>query len=103
MTSGRFCVLVNSSDRSRDVFEIVFQNAEKMWVGCDWPRFAGFTTGQPDLYGFTSVSAKGPSDWRGELASQLDALPPEIEYVLRLDDDAFALSPVEGRKLNAVA
>jgi len=103
MIGGRFCVLVNSSDRSRDVFEIVFRNAEKMWAGCDWPRFAGFTTAHPDLYGFKSVAGKGPSDWRGELAGQLDALPPEIEYVLRLDDDAFALSPVDGRKLNAVA
>ena len=26
--AGRFCVLVNSSDRARDIFEIVFQNSE---------------------------------------------------------------------------
>ena len=103
MIDGSFCVLVNSSDRARDIFEVVFRNAEQMWRNCDWPRFAGFTTAQPELYGFKSVSAKKPSDWRGELADQLDALPPEIKYVLRLDEDAFACFPVDGRKLNAVA
>jgi hypothetical protein len=103
MTSGRFCVLVNSSDRARDIFEIVFRDAEKMWAGCEWPRFAGFTSAQPDLYGFRSVAARGPSDWRTELADQLDALPPEIEYVMRLEDDALFFSPVDGHKLNAIA
>jgi hypothetical protein len=103
MTAGRFCVLVNSSDRARDIFEIVFRDTETMWAGCDWPRFAGFTSAQPDLYGFRSVAAKGPSNWRGELADQLDALPPEIEYVLRLEDDALFFSPVDGHKLDAIA
>lgn len=96
-------MLVNSSDRARDIFEIVFQNAERMWTGCDWPRFAGFTSTQPDLYGFRSVAAKRPSDWRGELADQLDALPPKIEYVLHLQEDALCLSPVDGQKLNRIA
>jgi hypothetical protein len=103
MTSGRFCVLVNSSDRARDIFEIVFRDAEKIWARCDWPRFAGFTSAQPDLYGFRSVATRGPSDWRCEFADQLDALPPEIEYVLRLEDDALFFSPVDGHKLNAIA
>jgi hypothetical protein len=103
MTAGRFCVLVNSSDRARDIFEIVFQNSDRMWARCDWPRFAGFTTAHPDLYGFRSVAAKGSSDWRGELADQLDELPPEIEYVLRLEEDALCLSPVDGQKLNRIA
>ncbi len=103
MTAGRFCVLVNSSDRARDIFEIVYRDAERMWAGCDWPRFAGFTSAQPDLYGFRSVATRGQSDWRGELADQLDALPPEIEYVLRVEDDALLFSPVDGHKLNAIA
>lgn len=103
MTACRFCVLVNSSDRARDIFEIVYRDAERMWADCDWPRFAGFTSAQPDLYGFRSVATRGPSDWRGELADQLDALPPEIEYVLRLEDDALLFSPVDGRNLNAIA
>jgi hypothetical protein len=100
---GRFCVLVNSSDRARDIFEVVFLNASEMWRDCAWPRFAGFTSTQPGLYGFKPIAAKGPSDWRGELADQLDALPPEVEYVLRLDEDAFASFPVDGRKLDAIA
>lgn len=101
--ANRFCVLVNSSDRGRDIFEIVFRNAETMWRNCDWPRFVGSTSAQPDMYGFQSVAARGASDWRSELASQLDALPSEIAYVLRLEEDALFLSPVNGKKLEAIA
>jgi hypothetical protein len=34
--AGRFCALVSSSDRGRDIFEIVFQNSEAIWRSCDW-------------------------------------------------------------------
>ncbi len=101
--AGRLCVLVSSSDRARDVFEIVFQNSETMWRDCDWPRYVGFTSKHRDLYGFTAVAAKRPSDWRGELGDQLDSLPDEIEYVLRIDEDALFMSPVNGSELNAIA
>jgi hypothetical protein len=74
-SARRFCVLVTSSDRARDVFEIVFQNAESIWRDCDWPRFVGFTGKHSSLYGFQAVSAKGPSDWRQEVGDYLDALP----------------------------
>jgi hypothetical protein len=101
--AGRFCVFVSSSDRARDIFEIVFQNAETIWRDCDWPRYVGFTSKRPDIYGFTALAAKSPSDWRGELGDQLDLLPDEIEYVLRLDEDALFMSPVNGTELNAIA
>jgi hypothetical protein len=101
--ANRFCVLVNSSDRARDIFEIVFRNAETMWRDCNWPRFVGFTGAQADIYGFRSVAARGPSDWRSEFAGQLDSLPPEIAYVLRLEEDALVLSPVNGKKLEEIA
>jgi hypothetical protein len=100
---GRFCVLVTSSDRGRDVFEIVFQNAETIWQDCDWPRFVGFTSKHPNLYGFTALAAKGSSHWRQEVGDYLDDLPDEIEYVLRIDEDALFMSPVDGVKLNAIA
>ena len=102
-SAGRFCVLVTSSDRARDVFEIVFQNAESIWRDCDWPRFVGFTGKHSSLYGFQAVSAKGPSDWRQEVGDYLDALPEQIEYVLRIDEDALFMSPVNGGELNAIA
>jgi hypothetical protein len=102
-TAGRFCVLVNSSDRARDIFEIVFQNAEAIWRDCDWPRCVGFTNKHPDIYGFKAIAAKAPSDWRGELGDHLDNLPDEIEYVLRMDEDALIMSPVNGSELNAIA
>lgn len=102
-TAGRFCVLVNSSDRGKDIFEIVFKNAETMWRGCDWPRFVGFTTARSDIYGFKSLAARGSANWRSEFAEQLDSLPPEIAYVLRLEEDALFLSPVDGEKLEEIA
>jgi hypothetical protein len=101
--AGRFCVLVSSSDRARDVFEIVFQNAETIWRDCDWPRYVGFTSKHPDIYGFTALAAKCPSDWRGEFGDYLDSLPEETEYVLRMDEDALFMSPVNGPALNAIA
>jgi hypothetical protein len=102
-SAGRFCVLVTSSDRGRDIFEIVFQNAEAIWRDCDWPRFVGFTSKHPDLYGFTALAAKAPSEWRQEVGDYLDALPEQIEYVLRIDEDALFMSPVYASQLNAIA
>jgi hypothetical protein len=101
--SSRFCVFVSSSDRGRDIFEIVFRNAETIWRDCDWPRYVGFTSKHSDIYGFTAVAAKAPSNWQGELGDQLDSLPDHIEYVLRMDEDALFLAPVQRDKLNAVA
>jgi hypothetical protein len=102
-SAGRCCVLVTSSDRARDVFEIVFRNAESIWRDCDWPRFVGFTSKHPNLYGFQAVAANGPSDWRQEVDDYLDALPEQIEYVLRIDEDALFMTPVDGNTLNAIA
>jgi len=101
--AGRFCVFVSSSDRARDVFGVVFRNSETIWRDCKWPRYVGFTSKHPDMYGFTAVAAKRPSDWRGEFGDQLDCLPDAIEYVLRIDEDALFLSPVDGSELNAIA
>jgi hypothetical protein len=101
--AGRFCVFVSSSDRGRDIFEIVFQNAEKMWRDCDWPRYVGFTTKHADVYGCKVVAAKAPSNWQGELVDQLDSLPEEIEYLYLTFEDALFMSPVDGAKLNAIA
>ena len=101
--AGKFCVFISSSDRARDVFEIVFQDAETIWRDCDWPRYVGFTSRHPDIYGFKAVAAKAPSDWRGEFGSQLDQLPDEIQYVLRIDEDALFMAPVDGSRLNAIA
>jgi hypothetical protein len=33
----------------------------------------------------------------------LDALPEQIEYVLRIDEDALFMAPIDGDKLNAIA
>jgi len=101
--TGKFCVFVSSSDRARDIFEIVFKNAETMWRECDWPRFVGFTSRHPDMYGFTAVAAKQPSNWQGELSDQLDGLPGSIEYVFLTFEDALFVEPVDGAALNEIA
>jgi hypothetical protein len=101
--AGNFCVFITSSDHHRDVFEIVFQDAEMIWRDCDWPRYVGFTTPQSDVYGFKALAAKVPSNWQGEMADQLDQLPDEIQYVLRIDADALFMAPVNGAELNAIA
>lgn len=103
LTRGRFCILVASSEHGRDIFEIVFQNAETIWRDCDWSRYVGFTRKRPDIYGFRALAAQKPSDWRGELCDQLNSLPNEIEYVLLILEDALFMSPVAGAKLNAIA
>jgi hypothetical protein len=101
--AGKFCVFVSSSDRARDIFEIVFQNSETMWRECNWPRYVGFTSKHPDMYGFKAVAAKRPSNWQGELADQLDCLPDEIEYLFLTFEDALFLTPVNGAALNEFA
>src|SRR5215469_5092575 len=103
VSAGAFCVLVSSSDRARDIFEIVFQNSEMIWRDCDWPRYVGFTSKHPDMYGFKAIAAKAPSDWRGEVGDYVDALPDHIEYLMRIDEDVLFLSPVDGDKLDAIA
>jgi hypothetical protein len=103
LSVGRFCLLVTSSDQGRDIFETVFQNAETIWRDCDWPRYVGFTSQHPDLYGFKALAAKGSSEWRQAVVDYLDALPNHIEYVLRIDEDALFTSPVNGRELSAIA
>jgi hypothetical protein len=102
-STGRFCILVASSDHGRDIFEIVFQNADSIWRDCNWPRYVGFTRKRPDIYGFKALAAQKPSDWRGELCDQLNSLPDEIEYVLLLLEDAFFMSPANSAELNAIA
>src|SRR5262249_13522 len=103
VSAGAFCVLISSSDRARDVFEIVFQNAETIWRDCDWPRYVGFPSNHPAMCGFTALAATKPSDWRGELADQLDRLPEQIKYVLLLVEDTLFMAPVNGSDLNAIA
>lgn len=100
---GRFCVFVSSSDRAKDVFEIVFQNSATVWRDCDWPRYVGFTSEHSGMYGFKAVAARRPSDWRGELTDQLESLPSEIEYVFLTYEDALFETPVDGRKLDDIA
>jgi hypothetical protein len=100
---GSFCVFVASSDRAKDVFEIAFQNAETIWADCDWPRYVGFSTQHADIFGFTSISSRGPSDWRTEVGDQLDRLPAGVKYVMLILEDFFFTAPVDGATLNALA
>ena len=44
-----------------------------------------------------------PKGGANNLIAQLDSLPEQIEYVMRLDEDLLFLSPVDGERLNAIA
>jgi hypothetical protein len=103
ISQGKFCVFITTSDRARDIFEIVYRNAETVWRDCDWPRYVGLTTDYPDMYGFKVLTAKGPGSWRDEMLDQFDKLPEQIEYVLRIDADALFMAPINGAELNAIA
>lgn len=86
----KFCVLVASSDKGRDIFETCFRHADLTWGRFDWPRYVGFTTGcYYGFKGFWALAATKPSTWQGELRDQLDQLPSNVEYVLLLLEDAF--------------
>jgi hypothetical protein len=101
--SSKFCVLVTASDDTKDVFDITFQNSERIWHECDWPRYVGFTSKHPDAFGFKSLAAKTGADWRGRLVDYLDGLPDPIQYVMLVIEDYLFTAPVDGRELNAVA
>jgi hypothetical protein len=81
----------------------VFQNAATIWRDCDWPRYVGFTTKHPDIYGFKALAATRPSDWRGELADQLDCLAEHIRYVMLVIEDFLFTSPINGAELKTIA
>jgi hypothetical protein len=100
---GQFCILVAASDRAKDIFEITFQNAEAIWRDCNWPRYVGFTSKHPNIYGFKSLAAKTDSEWRGRLGDYLDSLPDNIRYVMLIVEDFLFTSPVNGSELNAIA
>lgn len=102
-SEGKFCVFITTSDRALDIFEIVYRNAETIWGDCDWPRFVGLTTKRPDIYGFKVLAAKAPGGWREEMVDQIDQLPNEIQYLLRIDADALFMDPINGAELNAIA
>jgi hypothetical protein len=103
VSAGRFCVFITTSDRARDIFEIVYRNSETIWRDCDWPRYVGLTTDHPDMYGFKVLTAKAPGGWRAEMLDQFEWLPDEIEYVLRIDADALFMESINGSELNAIA
>jgi hypothetical protein len=100
---GQFCILVAASDRAKDIFEITFQNTETIWRDCNWPRYVGFTSKHPDIFGFKSLAAKADSEWRGRLGDYLDSLPDNIRYVMLIVEDFLFTSPVNGSELNAIA
>ncbi len=101
---NQFCVLVASSDSRKDIFDICFANAPRIWADCDWPRYVSFTTFQPDQCGFSTI-AHGIDDgrWCDAVADAVNSLPDEIRYILLMVEDTLFLKPVDGKKLNQIA
>lgn len=99
---GNICVFVSSSDRTKDIFEIVFRDSQRIWSDCSWPRYVGFTTASDGQFGYTAVSAHRESTWREELSEQIEQLPQSIDYILLLLDDYSFATKVDAEVLYRV-
>lgn len=94
-------IVVSSSDPTRDVFERVFAHFGSVWPQCPYSRYVGLSSEIADrhLFGFEVLPARRRDGWRPELAAQIRALPPEIDFVLLLLDDFLLLGPVSQRSV----
>lgn len=99
---GNICVFVSSSDRTKDIFEIVFRDSQRIWSDCSWPKYVGFTTASDGQFGFTAVSASRESTWREELSDQIEQLPQTIDYILLLLDNFLIATKVDAEILYRV-
>ena len=97
-----FCVLVASADNRRDIFNICFANSERIWAGCQWPRYVGLTTPQPDVYGFRVVTSP-QMDWAAAVTDYINALPADHRYILLMVEDVLFMRPVNNAMLNEIS
>ena len=104
MSSGKICVFVSSSDRTRDVFLRVYSHFDRMWPRCPFDRYVGFTScsSTEKVLGFNPVPSRGESCWAQELREQIDALPPTHTFVLLLLDDFLMLKPIPAADIERV-
>jgi len=93
----RVCVLVASSDNTADVFRQVAPGFQRHWPDCPLPRFVGLNEDAAPAVGsgFTPVLCAEALGWRGELARQVAALPPQFDHVLLFLDDFLILRRVD--------
>jgi hypothetical protein len=98
---SRFCVLVASSDSRRDIFDICFANADRIWADCDWPKYVGVNsvTGRQNFQELVAPVADG---WCEQVIRYVNLLPPDISYILLMVEDCLFLKPVDGKKLDRV-
>ncbi len=100
---NQFCVLVASSDSRKDIFDICFANADRIWKDCDWPRYVGFNgpvVPQPD---FRVLIAPATDDWCLQVKRYVDLLPPDIRYILLMVEDVLFMQPVNAKLLDELA
>ena len=100
---SQFCVLVTSGDSRKDIFDVCMANSEHIWGSCNWPRYAGFTTLQPEQYGFKTLASGIANDWCKSVAAHIDALPADIRYILLMVEDVLFIKPVDAVRLNMIA
>ena len=104
LSAGRFCVLVTSSrSGARCLRDHLSERRNRFGAIAIGRVLSVLQASIRTCTAFTAVAAKGPSHWRQEVIDYLDALPEHIEYVLRIDEDALFMSPVDGDKLNGIA
>lgn len=96
---GVLAVFINSSDNTRDVFELVSQSIDRFWPRCPYPIYVGQNTlsdkGMQSKFRPVLAQTAG---WQQELHDQIAQL--REEFVLLLLDDFLILKPVDDDRLS---
>ena len=102
---SQFCVLVASSDSRKDIFDICFANADRIWADCDWPKYVGLNS--PPVEGRSNfkvlIAPSAGEDWCLQVRRYIDLLPDDIRYILLMVEDCLFMRPVDGNKLTQIA
>ena len=95
------CVVISSSDNTRDVFMQTSPSFERFWPDCSYPIYVGMNTPVSDKVSerFTFVYAD-VSNWRVELRQQLAQI--QERYLILFLDDFVLLEEVDTKALSSI-
>ncbi len=101
---SQFCVLVASSDSRKDIFDVCFANADRIWADCDWPKYVGLNSAPVERRSnFQVLIAPATDNWCEQVKRYIDLLPDDICYILLMVEDVLFMQPVNAELLNSIA
>ena len=101
---SQFCVLVASSDSRKDIFDVCFANAGRVWADCNWPRYVGFNSPVMPAGNFqVLIAPDAGGDWCLQVKRYVDLLPSDIRYILLMVEDVLFMQPVNAKLLDDIA